>query len=544
MSIKNTDMRKFFNLFIAIGISGSLSAQFVNNGATIVVQSGATLRIETNLINNAGSTITNNGTIEVKGDFTNAATFNSPTGSTVKFIDTGNSTVTSGGAELRNVTIEKTTGANVILAGNMTVAGALNFAGANNRVVLGANNLTIKTGGTVTGVSANEYVNASAAGKLIKGVGGSSTVNMEVGDATNYTPISNVITGSGYTSASVSARVYTTGLQAKQTGATDFIAREWAVASTGITNYANTMTGTYIATDATGMQADIKGSTYHSGSWRFTGATAGALTATGSTTNNDVLFTGQNSFGRVNIKAFLQGPYSGGVMTTALNAAAPAPNMLETHALTSPYTDAPATVSAGFFLANPTIVDWVKIEGRNISSPSTPTSNKISAFIKSNGDIVAIDGTSLPTLKGEPTSVVVLSHRNHLPIRTPNAGISIAEGATQHNFSTGIAQAFTNGAITSNANMRNNGGIYAMWGGDVNSNGETLYNGGGNDRVPILSLVGGTANANIPLVDRYNREDVNMDSSIIYNGGGSDRVSILSNVGGTGNANIAILSHL
>ncbi|MBK6498759.1 MAG: hypothetical protein IPG00_11605 [Saprospiraceae bacterium] len=65
-------MRILYVLMFFLMMSVTIQAQFINNGATVTIQSGATLRIETDFINNSG-TVTNNGVLEVKEDFTNAA---------------------------------------------------------------------------------------------------------------------------------------------------------------------------------------------------------------------------------------------------------------------------------------------------------------------------------------------------------------------------------------------------------------------------------------------------------------------------------------
>ena len=113
--------------------------------------------------------------------------------------------------------------------------------------------------------------------------------------------------------------------------------------------------------------------------------------------------------------------------------------ILRTHNLippTSPYLDVPAMVTS-----IPTgVTDWVRLELRDPAAPSTSTTFKASAFIKSDGTIVGLDGVALPKVKnGFATSVVVLSHRNHLPIRTVNVGLNVVN-PTLHDFSSGLGQ--------------------------------------------------------------------------------------------------------
>ncbi|MBK7633544.1 MAG: hypothetical protein IPJ13_04030 [Saprospiraceae bacterium] len=65
-------MNRFHLLIFALMMTVAAHAQFVNNGATVTIQSGATLRVETSFENQAGTiTIDNGGILEVQGNFTN-----------------------------------------------------------------------------------------------------------------------------------------------------------------------------------------------------------------------------------------------------------------------------------------------------------------------------------------------------------------------------------------------------------------------------------------------------------------------------------------
>jgi hypothetical protein len=490
-------------LFFSLLTSASY-AQFVNNGATVTIQAGATLRVETNFVNNAGGTITNNGTLEVQNDFTNAGTFNSGSTSTVKFIGTTNSNVTPGGATLRNVELAKTA-QNVTLQGPLAINGNLTFTNDNNKVILGAHNLTINTGGGVVSSDANEYVVTNGTGQFVKGLDANGTITHEIGDLTNYTPVSSAVTGSTYTSATLGARVYTDvpSMQAKYNDATDYINREWLVVASGIANYDNTITGTYADGDIVGTESLIKGSSYHSPTpdWKFINSAGNATlnTVTARAINPspfDVKLSGQNFFGKINVRAFLQGPYNAGtgLMTTTLNTN----NLIP---LMSPYADAPATVTS--IPAN--VTDWVRLELRDPAAPSTATALKTSAFIKNDGTIVNIDGTSLPRVKnGFATSVVVLSHRNHLPIRTVNAGLNVVE-PTLHDFSTGLAQAHTNPSNTVNDAMINlASGVFGLLRGNPN----------GNLSINSADLGIVTSQSNPIQSSVYNSSDLNLNGTV------------------------------
>ncbi len=497
-------------LITAIPLS---QAQFVNNGGTVTVQAGATLRVETDFTNTSG-TINNLGLIEVLGHFSNAAgsgTTLSGSGE-LRFIGTANSNLTTNGDALNHVEMAKTTSTGKLtLLDNTTINGNLEFTGTgNNKIEAGNFNLTLSATSVVSATTnhpTNGYVVTNGTGRFIKGITANGTKTFEIGDATNYTPLSCAVTGSTYSSATLGARAYTTGMQAKYTESTDYINREWQVAGTGISDYANVVSGTYVDGDITGTESLIKGSSYHTGDWRFNGSAgnAGTNTVTASTLTNDVKFSGQNFFGKANLKAYLQGPYSSGTMNTSLNSPVPANNLLELYALTSPYADAPASVTTGFFLANPNIVDWVRLEFRDPLAPSTSSNNKISAFIKNTGEIVWLDGTSLPRMKNVlATSVVVLSHRNHLPIRTVNAGLSLIE-PTQHNFSSGLGQAYDDPLNTVNDAMANLGsGVFGLFRG--NANGNLVIN---STDITII-----TNQSNPIKSDVYNNSDVNLNGKV------------------------------
>lgn len=453
-------------LFLMAGIS--LSAQFVNNGATVTIQSGATLRVETDFINNSG-TVTNNGTIEVQNNFTNAATFTSASGSTVKFIGITNSNVTPGGATFQNVSLEKTN-QNITLMGNMAVAGTLTFTNDNNKVILGTNNLTINAGGSLTSADENEYVVADNTGMLIKGITTNGTITHEIGDASNYSPLSSVVSGSAYSSATLGARVVDAVHPSKPADADSYLSRYWVVNANGITDYANTMTGTYALTgDANGTTNDIKGATYHTADWHYNGTAAntGDPSVTGSTTTNAVDFTGMNALNKVDLTAFLASPLSGTSMTNTLQVFDPpaTPTLLPT---TSPYG---APTSTYGDIGNPsgvagTVTDWVKVEIRDAANPATILETK-SLLLKNNGHIVDPTG-SIPYFKGHTAPVrYAIHHRNHLAVLS-NSTTGNFEGLnTSYDFSTAQTQAVKLDAGDPDQ-LQLKSGLYCMIPGDVN----------------------------------------------------------------------------
>lgn len=497
-------MRRLNIFLLFLLVSVSLSAQFVNNGATVTIQSGATLRVETDFINTSG-TVTNNGTLEVQNNFTNSGTFTSASGSTVKFIGTANSNVTSGGATFQNVSMEKTN-QNITLMSPMAVAGTLTFTNDNNKVILGTNNLTINAGGSIASADENEYVVADNTGQLIKGLTANGTITHEIGDASNYTPLSSVVTGSAYSSATLGARVVDAVHPSKPADADSYLSRYWVVNASGITDYANTMTGTYaLSGDANGTTNDIKGATYHTADWHFTGTAAntGTPSVTGSTTTNTVDFTGMNALNKVDLTAYLASPLSGSTMTNILQEYDPPtiPTLLPT---TSPYGSPTSTYSD---IGNTSgvagnVTDWVKVEIRDAANPATILETK-SLLLKTNGHIVDATG-SVPYFKGHNAAVrYAIHHRNHLAVLS-NSTTGNFEGVnTSYDFSTAQTQAVKLDAGDPDQLQLKNG-LYCMIPGDMNATYDV-------DAIDFTSV---RIQAQQAAGDAYIYEDLNLDGGV------------------------------
>lgn len=527
----------------------SSQGQLVNDGATIVIQPGATLFVESNFQNVSG-TLNNQGTMEVMGDFSNDAGSSITNAGTIKFTGTTASNVILAGDALNNVEVHKTGGANVVLGDPMAINGGLTFNGANTgKIVLGAHDLTLGASVlAISGAGANSYINTSvpATGQLIKTMSSASAYTFPVGDGSFYTPVTATPSG---TSGSVSVAVENAAPSNLGTNP-NYLTRNWRVNTTGFTS--NALVGTYNQTnDVVGTEALIKGATLTGMTWSFTGSTGTpASDLVGATAPaGDVVFSGLTTLGSVDIKAFLQGPFtvaaggpSNDTMTTALNYK----GYLATQ-LTSPYIDKDA--AGGFSspsvgsIPNNTITDWVQIQLINPSN--TNDTIKKSAFITKFGDVVDLDGSSIPQILGayEP-SIVRLVHRNHLPVKTATS-IS-TQVVSELNF-TNNSNIFTIASFGSST-IKNDGqpqkevetGKFALWAGDIRpsnnlslifGDGLVKYNGGSNDRAVILTKISAVPGFTLStVVLGYHPEDLNLNGEVKYNGGSNDRSIILSNI--------------
>ena len=514
-------MNKFCLLLLSmLSISGAM-AQLVNNGATITIMPGATLYVETNVINNTGGTITVQGNLEVTGNLTNNATITTTSNSLVKFSGAGDSEFKSNNADIHNLELDKTTG-NVLLVDDLKVLTNLNFDGG--RLALGDNELFLGDATTVTGANSTSYIATNGEGRARKALSTNATVNLPLGDMTNYSPLSIEVSGSAYASAYLRARVEDAVHPELPADADDHISRYWQIQQSGITDYNGNYTGTFVPADVAGTPANIKGAAYDTDGmvWSYINAAGTANTVSGTITNSNEDVTGSNFYGSVLLKAFLSGAYNAttGAMTTSLNTL----NLIPT---TSPYNDAPASVSA--IPAN--VTDWVKLEIRDASNPATVLS-RVSAFVKNNGEIVGLDGVRPPAIKNAPnTGHVSIHHRNHLPIRTPAALNMVSP--TIHDFSTAQAQAYQNGSITTNAAMREVTGAnpaFCLWGGNSNGNTNIRYTGLNNDNGPLISFLGGNTLGIINNV--YSVVDLNLNGNVRYTGLNNDNAVLISTLNG------------
>lgn len=171
----------------------------------------------------------------------------------------------------------------------------------------------------------------------------------------------------------------------------------------------------------------------------------------------------------LDVKAFLEGPFTGTQMSTTLNSNNSLP-------LLQPFNIAPWFYNGGesvIGIPDPEIVDWVLIELRETEGDVTTAISltnigRMAAFIKSDGSIVDIDGLSLPVfdLMVSDNLFIVLWHRNHLGIISAIPAIRNGENYA-YNFSNPENQAYGG----SEAQKQLATDIWGMFAADRNSDG-------------------------------------------------------------------------
>jgi len=207
--------------------------------------------------------------------------------------------------------------------------------------------------------------------------------------------------------------------------------------------------------------------------------------ATDSITKEDYItveFTGIT----VDLKAFLQGPFTGTQMNTNLNGLGFLP-------LNQPYNTAPWNYNGTESVAaipNADVVEWVLVELRDAATASQATSatmiGRQAGFILDDGSVRASDGSSLLNFNATVTQnlFALIWHRNHLAVISANP-LALTGGIYSYDFSSGVGQVL--GGINGHKELAT--GTWGMLGGDGNSN-NTVNN---QDKVDIWKPQSGSS---------------------------------------------------
>jgi hypothetical protein len=204
------------------------------------------------------------------------------------------------------------------------------------------------------------------------------------------------------------------------------------------------------------------------------------------------------------VKVFLEGPYNGLTMNTSLYSQGVIP-------LTQPYNIGPWTYSGAESVTSipPDVVDWLLLDLRTGVEASSIIGRR-AAFLKSDGSIVDLDGSSAVSFPGVPDGSYYLAihHRNHLSIMSA-APLSFSNGniSTNYDFTTGQDMAYGTNA------MIDLGGGYGMYAGDANNS----FIVTAADITPVI------ANLN---TSGYNDADINMSAIVTA----ADITNIISNL--------------
>jgi len=175
----------------------------------------------------------------------------------------------------------------------------------------------------------------------------------------------------------------------------------------------------------------------------------------------------------INATVLLEGPFNGTDMNTDLNSQGLLP-------LSQPYSgppwDYPGTESIGS-IPNPDVVDWVLVEIRDALDEASATSSTIfaqqAAFLLNNGNIVGLDGSSIPHFDGFIIDklYLVIHHRNHLAIMSSGYGLIEIDGIYSRDFTEFEIGVY--GGLLGHKDIGD--GKYGMITGDGDASGDIYY---------------------------------------------------------------------
>ena len=168
------------------------------------------------------------------------------------------------------------------------------------------------------------------------------------------------------------------------------------------------------------------------------------------------------------LTAFLEGAYHGSGMATTLNEQGALP-------LAQPFNSAPWNYNGTETVVGipPDVVDWMLLELRETSGNAAEATaatiiGQKAVFLKSDGTLVDLDGSSLPEFDLFPTEdlYVVLWHRNHLGVMSALA-VERSAGVFTYDFSSGEGQAF--GGALGHKDLGS--GVWGLMAADANADG-------------------------------------------------------------------------
>jgi hypothetical protein len=261
-------------------ISGGTAKLSTNNSSVTV----------TGNITGTGAVISGSGTIILSGSWTNSGTFTKGSGTVIY---NGGAAQTLGALSYNNLTINNSSGVS-LTAGDATVTGTLTLTSGvittgSNRMILGSAGsagIVSRTSGHVNG-NLRMYVPNSDA----------PTIVLDIGDATNYTPVSIIFSGTLSGSGSLDGST-AVGQPPAASGIsqTKYINRKWTVTNTGVggfTSFSPTFTfvdGDKVGAPDTNVLVIRK---LDSGTW--------TATTIGTRTSNTTQCTGLTSFSEFDI---------------------------------------------------------------------------------------------------------------------------------------------------------------------------------------------------------------------------------------------------
>lgn len=287
-----------------LSTGGSITSLTVQNLTQTIgnFTAPATLTINGNLSISAGNFTAPSGNLNIKGNFANNSTFTHNNG-TVIF--SGASLQTISGTSVtsfRNLTVNNAAG--ISLSSGVAVNATLTFSAG--KIIIGNNNLTMATTGTISGASNARYVVATGSGALTQQVAAGASKVFPVGTSTYYIPATITFTA-GSVSDNISVRVKDSVYRNGETGIgvqTNAVCANWII-SEAIEGGSNATVGLQwpAALEMPGFSRSLcRVAHYTNGDWEY-GSSDYAASGTNPYTLSRSGFTSFSPFGISNFDA-------------------------------------------------------------------------------------------------------------------------------------------------------------------------------------------------------------------------------------------------
>lgn len=507
-------MKYFLFLLLSITV-GICHGQLVNDGAIIKIQPGAYLFCGGNAENKNGGNISNDGRMEVQGNFLNTAVYTTATADDSLILSGGgNVTLDAGASSINYLYINKTANSNfVTLTNNVTITSKLIYNSGTLSTDPIANNYTLNADKAVP-------FEFTAGREIVGRVKRTGWVNAQ--NVVFNQPYMNVTTNAGTNPSTFTVNMIPQANGGDPTQNEREVKRKFEFAQTGGSGFTADITYPYLDAELnTNTEPNLVPWRLATGEWngRLTPVTRdGAINYVSTTGITDAELANEwklaDSKYTFNVTAYMKGAWNNGagLMRTLIN------NLIETN---QPFNTTPFNYTGTEFVTsipNANIVDWVLLDFRKPASglpaDATPATSigKKAAFILNNGTITDLDGVTPLAfdINKQGNGFFVIKTRNHLAIMS-NSLPSNAAGTFNNNFSV-FANIYKNPAATSDpATLLSASGagstLYGMWPGDVNRSGSVTTS----DITPINIAISGPASGNTNV---YNVRDVNYDKNV------------------------------
>lgn len=463
-------MKQGLLLFATLFAFSHAQSQLYINGGTITITNGATIFCTGN-VTNATGTITNNGKMEVQGNFENTGTYNSAGNEDSLILSGPGSVLLKGGASTYyNVQVNKSGGGSVTQTSNVNVgtkfellAGTYSTDPAQTYELIApfAATFTYAAGTEVMGkVRRNGWANGTpkvfnAANMIVNTAGGTSPTSMLVNMIPNGNPV----------------------------GSEREVKRIYNFTPTGGTGYSADVTFAYKQTEInTNTESTLAPWFYTASEWNAklagntvnTGSDFVSTTAIDATSFSTLPWKLADPNYALTVKTFLRGAWNSGTsaMNTNLNSGGIIP-------MSHPYNTAPFNYTGTESVAaipNVNVVDWVLLELRKPASglPADASSATIigrkAVFLLNDGTLADLNGLAIPlvTLNKQGASYIVVRHRNHLGVLSLSKP-SNAVGTFSNDFSI-LANAYKDPLAASDPlSPLLSSALVGLWAGNANT---------------------------------------------------------------------------